>query len=283
MRRGLRFTGGMPIEPTTVAGRHALRSIVNDPAGCLAGFDYDGTLAPIVDDPAEAVPHADAVDALRRLSQLLGTVAIVTGRPARTAVELGGFAGLDDLSDLLVVGHYGLERWDAATDSVSAAEAPAGLDTVRSALPGLLASKDLADAAIEDKGLSVAVHVRRLPNPQAAYDALVGPLTELAESNDLAAEPGRFVVELRPPGMDKGEALRSLVRERAATSVIFVGDDLGDLAAFEAVDEMRGDGLAGLLVCSGSDEVTALAERADLVVDGPAGVVRFVNGLLAEL
>ena len=53
----------------------------------------------------------------------------------------------------------------------------------------------------------------------------------------------------------------------------FVGDDLGDLAAFDAVDALRAAGTPGLLVCSGSTEVTALADRADLVVDGPDGVV----------
>jgi trehalose 6-phosphate phosphatase len=65
--------------------------------------------------------------------------------------------------------------------------------------------------------------------------------------------------------------------------VVFGGDDLGDLAAFDAVDELRASGLAGLLVCSGSTEEAALAERADLVVDGPAGVVALVRALTALL
>ena len=59
--------------------------------------------------------------------------------------------------------------------------------------------------------------------------------------------------------------------------MVFIGDDLGDLAAFDAVDELRADGVPGLLVCSGSTEETALAERADLVVDGPAGVVALLE------
>ena len=79
--------------------------------------------------------------------------------------------------------------------------------------------------------------------------------------------------------MDKGVALADWVRETGATTVLYAGDDLGDLAAFAAVERLRSDGLAGLLVCSGSDEVAELADRADLVVDGPTGVV----GLLAAL
>ncbi len=92
-----------------------------------------------------------------------------------------------------------------------------------------------------------------------------------------------MVLELRPAGADKGGALRTLVAETAPSVVVFIGDDLGDLAAFDAVDEMRADGLPGLLVCSGSSEETALAERADLVVDGPPGVVALLEALADEL
>ena len=81
--------------------------------------------------------------------------------------------------------------------------------------------------------------------------------------------------------MDKGRALRELVRETQVGAVMFVGDDLGDLAAFDAVDQLRHDGIHGLLVCSGSSEVEELAARADLVVDGPSGVSELVADLVA--
>ena len=96
-------------------------------------------------------------------------------------------------------------------------------------------------------------------------------------------EPGRMVVELRPAGADKGGAVRALVAALDPSVVLFVGDDLGDLAAFDAVDEARGEGRPGLLVCSGSEEVTELAGRADLVVDGPAGVVALLSSVVEEL
>ena len=167
---------------------------------------------------------------------------------------------------------------------MTAAEPLPGLDVVRAELPALLASHDLADAAVEDKGLSVAVHVRRLPDAASGVRRAGRTARPSSPSGTgWSAEPGRFVVELRPPGMDKGAALRALVDERQATSVVFTGDDLGDLPAFDEVGRLRSDGVPGLLVCSGSDEVTALAERADVVVDGPAGVVAFVDSLVAAL
>lgn len=92
-----------------------------------------------------------------------------------------------------------------------------------------------------------------------------------------------MVLELRPPGMDKGVALLEHVRETGAGAVLYAGDDLGDLPAFAAVEKLRADGVPGLLVCSGSAEVGALAERADLVVDGPAGVVELLRALAAQL
>ena len=60
---------------------------------------------------------------------------------------------------------------------------------------------------------------------------------------------------------------------------MYCGDDLGDRPAFQAVPDLRGRGIPGLVVCSGSAEVTALAELADLVVDGPGGVVALLGSL----
>jgi trehalose 6-phosphate phosphatase len=79
--------------------------------------------------------------------------------------------------------------------------------------------------------------------------------------------------------MDKGQALQTLVAERQSGAVMYCGDDLGDVAAFGAVRALRAAGIPGLTVCSGSAEVTALAGQADLVVDGPDGVVDLLNAL----
>ncbi|WP_393081500.1 trehalose-phosphatase [Streptomyces sp. LN704] len=270
--------------PATAAGRDGLQAILTHPARTVIALDFDGTLAPIVPDPEQARAHPAAVPALAALAPKVASVAVVTGRPAGVAVRHGGFAGVPGLDHLVVLGHYGAERWDARTGTVSAPAPHPGVAAVRAELPGVLDRIGAWQGTwIEEKGRAVAVHTRRATDPQAAFESLREPLADLATRHGLIVEPGRMVLELRPPGMDKGVALLEYVREVGAEAVLYAGDDLGDLPAFAAVDKLRSDGVPGLLVCSGSSEVAELAERADLVVDGPAGVVGLLRALADQL
>ncbi|WP_228974310.1 trehalose-phosphatase [Streptomyces sp. DH12] len=270
--------------PATAAGREGLAAILARPRTAVVAVDFDGTLAPIVADPEQARAHPDAVPALAELAPRIGSVAVVTGRPAGVAVRYGGFAGVPGLDRLLVLGHYGAERWDARTGEVRAAPEHPGVAAVRAELPGVLERAGAWPGTwIEEKGRAVAVHTRRATDPQAAFDALVDPLADLATRHGLVVEPGRMVLELRPPGMDKGEALLDHVRATGAGAVLYAGDDLGDLPAFAAVEKLRAEGVPGLLVCSGSDEVSTLAARADLTLPGPAAVVGFLASLARVL
>ncbi|MHC3469141.1 trehalose-phosphatase [Streptomyces sp. 7R007] len=270
--------------PATPAGRDGLEALLRHPERSVIALDFDGTLAPIVADPEQARAHPDAVPALAALAPRVAAIAVVTGRPAGVAVRYGGFAGVPGLEHLVVLGHYGAERWDAVSGEVSAPAPHPGVAAVRSELPGFLDRIGAWQGTwIEEKGRAVAVHTRRAADPQAAFEALRGPLADLATRHGLIVEPGRMVLELRPPGMDKGVALLDYVRRTDAAAVLYAGDDLGDLPAFAAVDKLRSDGTPGVLVCSGSDEVTELRERADLVVDGPEGVVALLTRIAAQL
>ncbi|MGA5896725.1 trehalose-phosphatase [Streptomyces venetus] len=271
-------------EPTTQPGREGLDALLAHPDKALIGLDFDGTLAPIVADPEKARAHPEALSALAALAPKVAAVAVITGRPAEVAVRNGGFADVPGLEHLLVLGHYGAERWDARSGETSAPEPHPGVAAVRAELPELLDRLGASQGTrIEEKGRAVAVHTRRAADPQAALDSLREPLAGLASRHGLIVEPGRMVLELRPPGMDKGVALTAFAREITAGSVLYAGDDLGDLPAYAAVDKLRSNGTPGLLVCSGSDEVTELRDRSDLVVDGPQGVVRLLRTLADRL
>ena len=221
-----------------------------------------------------------AAPALRKLAAVTGTLAVITGRPAALAVELGGF---DGITGLIVLGHYGWERWQDGT--LTSPPPPPGVAAARAELPGVLAGAGAPQGTwIEDKGTALAVHTRRAADPHAALEALRGPLAALAARTGLTLEPGRLVIELRPPGTDKGAALKTLVTERSPGSVTFCGDDLGDAAAFGAVRALRASGTPGLTVCSGSAETAAeLAAAADLVVDGPDGIIALLDGLAGAM
>ncbi len=129
--------GDLPT-PSTQAGRDGLDALLAHPGKALIGLDFDGTLAPIVPDPEQARAHPDAVPALAALAPKVASVAVVTGRPPGVAVRHGGFAGVPGLEHLVVLGHYGAERWDAVTGSVTAPAPHPGVAAARAELPGLL-------------------------------------------------------------------------------------------------------------------------------------------------
>ncbi|MET3962453.1 trehalose 6-phosphate phosphatase [Marmoricola sp. OAE513] len=253
-------------------------------ARLLIALDFDGTLSPIVGNPEVAHIHERAGDLLTRLADRVRTIAVITGRPARQVLALGG---LDDVGDeigrhgheLVVLGQYGNERWTSAGRRVVSPKPPSGLASLIGDLPRILRQAGTPDAHIEEKGLAVGVHTRRCADPKAAFDALLPVLTAAAQARNLTVEPGRYVIEIRAGGMDKGIALRSLVAEHDVGGIVFVGDDLGDVPAFTAVRELRAQGMPALLVASGSDEESALRDLCDAVVDGPDGVMDFLEVL----
>jgi trehalose 6-phosphate phosphatase len=264
----------MPV-PGNAAGREGLAALLDQPGRALVALDFDGTLSPIVAEPSESRLAPGGLDALHRLAAVVGRIVVLTGRPAASVVELGG---LDDVPGLLVEGQYGQEQWRDGT--LHSPEPPEGIERVRQALPQVLAGAD-PGVWVEDKRLSLVVHTRPAADPDAALVALVEPVRRLAEAHGLHVAPGRYVLEIRKPGEDKGRTLRRVVEQAGPSAVLFAGDDVGDLPAFDVVEALRRDGLPGLTVCSASDEVPAVAARADLVVGGPAGVVALLDAIAA--
>ena len=132
-------------------------------------LDYDGSLAPIVDRPQDAVPADGAVEVLATLVDRAGSVTIVTGRPASFVRELLPVPGLE------VVGLYGLEGRPAL---------PADLDAAVTAAIG-----DEPGVHLEDKDASIAVHFRMAPDPVAAVERVGPGLVRIAERARAGAPP----------------------------------------------------------------------------------------------
>ena len=261
------MTGGRSI--AAAAARLARRAA--EVAVCL---DFDGTIAPIVEDPAAARPLPGVVDLLGPLADRYAAAAIVSGRPATYLASHAAAPGVRYL------GMYGLEeivegrvqvdpRLEAARPAVEAAREELAGD------PAVTAS----GAHLEDKRYAVAVHTRRVAEP----DRWAGPIGQaaarIAAGHGLEVVPGRMVWELRPQvHSDKGDAVRRVVTASGAAALVVAGDDLGDLPAFAVAAATGG----GLRVAVGSAEAPPeLLDAADLVVDGPEGVRELLEHLLS--
>ncbi len=249
-------------EPTAIeALRHA-------PTTTGIIVDYDGTLSPIVDDPTMAVPADGAASLLEALSDRYGVVMIVSGRPLAylqtrlpRTVSMVGLYGLEGSTDGDRWEHPNGGAWrECMTDLAMRAEAhgPKGM-------------------RVELKDLSITLHYRGIPDLQPAVEAYA---IEQARSAGLHARPARMSMELQPPiGTDKGTVIETFCAE--CTAVLFAGDDLGDLPAFDALDRLARRGLTTVKVAVGSDEAPPLLlSRADLVVGSPAALVSTLQQLL---
>ena len=275
------------MEFTSPEGEQKYAAFLASAAGAVVALDFDGTLSPIVEDPTKAHIHPDAGDVLVALAEKVQAIAVVTGRPARQVLDLGGLEEVGDAlaehgKELYVFGQYGNERWSSSRRTIVGPRPPVGLATFLRELPRALRTADAADAYVEDKGLAVAVHTRRLDDPDGAFARLLPLLRELAEARDLVLEPGKQVIEVRSGGMDKGLVVDKLVDDLHAKAVLFAGDDLGDVEAFESVAAWAKNGLATLLVCSASTEESALVPLSDVVVHGPDGVLELLRRLTAD-
>lgn len=275
------------MEFTSTEGERKYAALVAAAPRTILALDFDGTLAPIVQDPEQAHIHPEAAGALTDLAEQVAAIAVVTGRPARQAVALGRLDEVGDAIEALgkeffVYGQYGNERWTSRRRQIIGAVPPHGLATFLSELPQLLTDHDADDAYVEDKGLAIAVHTRRLDEPDTMFDRLLPVLRDSAERHHLTIEPGRHVIEVRAPGMHKGLVVEKLAADLDAGGFCFAGDDLGDVEAFDAVAGLSRTGLPTLLVCSASTEESALVPLSDVVVHGPDGMMELLRRLTAD-
>jgi len=208
--------------------------------------------------PELARPVDGARDALAGLVERYRTVAIVTGRRSDEV------AALLHLPHVAYVGLYGLE--DGATELVTTVVPRAEA-----------AVTEVPEAWVEDKGVSVAVHYRQAPDPVSARAALLVALQPVATGAGLDLIEGKMVVELVPPDRPlKGGAVERLVGEHALEALLYAGDDHADLDAFAALDQLLASEVVGVAVrvaVRGPETPPALIEVADVICDGPGGLV----------
>jgi trehalose 6-phosphate phosphatase len=177
-------------------------------------------------------------------------------------------ARLLEVPGLLYEGLYGMGE----SAPIMPVEAVSHAESAATAVPG---------AWVEDKGGSVAIHYRQAPDPAAARAALVLALERIAPEMGLEMAEGKMVVELVPAGRPrKGGTVERLVARHRLSGALFAGDDVADLDAFASLDRLASEGfLAVKVAVRGAETPDVLIDSADVVVDGPEGLV----GLLRQL
>jgi len=240
------------------------------PITSVLALDFDGTLSPIVEDPAAARPIDGSLELLAHLASVYRDVIVVSGRP------------LDFLEPIMppgvsIVGLYGLE----GTDHGRRWEHPNG-GAWRETMADIASSARRDGPAamrVELKGLSITLHYRG--HPDLAEDVRAIAETQASRAGLLTRE-ARMSIELHPPiDSDKGTVIDRLVTD--AQAVLFGGDDVGDLPAFDALDRLAARAVHTVRVAVTSEEAPAeLLERADLRVDGPAGFLELLGSLSPE-
>lgn len=227
----------------------------------LIACDYDGTLAPIVEDPAQAHPLRESIVALRTLAEQMDTpVAVISGRALGELARLSGFDG-----SVHLVGSHGSE-FDAGFINSLTEEQTERRERILESINRV--SSDTPGSSVETKPASIAFHYRNTSDRNAARNAVETIESGPASWDDVQVKRGKEVIELSVVPTNKGTAIQTLRQRVGASAVFFIGDDVTDEDAFET---LRGPDI-GVKVGSGDT-------RADFRVDSPNDVA----ALLARL
>jgi trehalose 6-phosphate phosphatase len=232
----------------------AIARLAEAPERAAILLDVDGVLAPIVARPQDASVSPETRAELLRLAGRYALVGCVSGRAGSDARRIVGVEGI------VYAGSHGLEL---------ESEAEAWVEPLR-------AFAATVDWPYEDKRLTGSFHYRTEPD-EAAARATLERVAARAREAGLVPRWGRKVLELRPPvEAHKGTAVRRLLEERGLTRALYAGDDSTDLDAFAALEGLD----VAIRVAVASDEgPPELREAADVVVDGPAGVLELLRRL----
>jgi trehalose 6-phosphate phosphatase len=209
--------------------------------GLILLLDFDGTLAPIVEDPADARIPPETRGALDRLRCVPGVVvALVSGR---ALADVRSLAGIEDIA---YAGNHGMEIEAPGFSRIQgeAVSVRPALDAAREALSASLSGSP--GSWVEDKGLTLSIHYRLTPGEY--HDAVHTAVREAVEEHtDLHITEGKRVLEIRPRvAWDKGKAVLFLLEQwpEPRAPVLYLGDDRTDEDAFCALrQEGRGEGI----------------------------------------
>lgn len=258
----------------------AVRPLTAAPQEAAIFCDVDGTLAPIVRRAEDARLPDGTARLLGALGRRYACVACITGRSVAEARRLVGVGS---------VSYAGVHGAEMLAPGVTQPTLDPEYRRWEKRVRRFAAEHDMRDIRllrirIEDKGPIQAFHWRGAPDETSAHARVEG-IAQAAEEAGLGVHWGRKVLEVRPPvEIDKGHAVREIVRRTGVRAALFAGDDRTDLDGFSALDALIAEDRldtavrVGIRSDEGPDEIV---ERADLVVEGVDGFVAVLEALAA--
>jgi trehalose 6-phosphate phosphatase len=273
-------TAMQPAEVDEDSLERLLAPLRENPAHAAVLTDVDGTIAPIVRDPADAAVPERTRELLRALAERYGLVGCLSGR---RALEARRIVGLDELA---YSGNHGFELLLPGEEEV---QPDPSLDGHEDDAPKFVESLDRSELErvgirTEDKGAIVALHWRGAENEGAA-ESLAHEIASEAEWKELIPHRGRKVLEIRPNvAINKGIAVAALVPARSVDAALYGGDDRTDVDAFTALRTLRADGqlkAAACIAVASDESPPEVSREADLTVDGPPGFAQVLEALAA--
>ncbi|MGH4021742.1 MAG: trehalose-phosphatase [Pseudonocardiaceae bacterium] len=260
--------------------RDAVASVIEATVAKASGlgmfFDFDGTLAPIQDDPETVQLAPRVLGLLDSLSRVVDIVAVVSARNAAFLKR-----HFEEAGQVRIFGLYGLEQLGPSGEIEVLPDAEPWLPVISQLVER--ARRDLpSEVYVEDKMLSLVLHYRRAPHTRQAIESWS---THVAAGTGAKIQPGRMAIEIGPP-LDRNK--RTIIDSYLPQleSAWYFGDDVGDLPAFEALtDRVRRDPsfLAVKIAVANDDPVADLVDTADLVVGSPGELAELLENLLARL
>ena len=249
------------------------RILALSPLGLMT--DIDGTISFAAPTPAEAKVTPVCRQSLSLLSEHLQMVAVISGRPIAQMRKMVGLEGI------VYIGNHGFERWKGGEVEVfsGAIQFPPLIEATLDDLNPLLANDGIF---FENKGATASIHYRLCQDHQEARRQIFAALANSPKARVLRTRPGRMAVELLPPiEVNKGSAVRELIKEYQLRAAIYLGDDVTDIDAFRAIHEAKTQYFNG--ICLGEidkETLPGVKEGADFTLDGVGEVERFLEWLV---
>lgn len=233
----------------------------------LVALDFDGTLAPLADDPWSPRTLPGSQLAIESLSDRTDTeVAVISGRALNALDRVVDFP-----ERVRLVGSHGGEM--AGTESAQLDEAERELlEEIREALKRVAA--EFSGAEVEIKPAGTALHTRLLRSTAATEAAQRSALVRVAAMDSqqrVTHRYGKEILEFSLRPADKGGAIQLLRTESRADSVLFIGDDVTDEDGFAVLTE----GDLGVKVGSGETS-------AEFRIEDPSEVEELLSALVRE-